>query len=418
MHPFIKLLSRRPVRVAWIGLALSAVGDELYRVGVIWLSVKIAGGEASYVPAAQFAAMLFVSAGAGIVIDHYRSSSVMISSDLIRAFVSIMPVAATALFPLSLPMLVFSAVALAAMRALFEPSLQFSLPSLAREPEELRAINGLFDATVRLARLVGPFLAGLLSIFLPTIHLLTANALSFLISAVSIAVIRKTLNRSTPTVQAETSISKRLLHGFTVLRRHRDIRIILIVHTIIFGIWILGVTVGIPLLLSESASSQSGLVSVGLIFGAYGLGDFISNIVITARAPDRPWNFMFSGYILMGAMLMFLPAGLLAPSYLQIPIMAVLAFFSGIGGPMFFIQMMTTIQRRFTEIDLASVLRLRISVTAAATVLFGVLGPVLFHTLGAPVAVSICGLLIAMSAIAGMAWRSAPAEAAISASEG
>ena len=46
----------------------------------------------------------------------------------------------------------------------------------------MQAINGLFDATYRLARLVGPMVAALLHLFMPVIHFLTATALGFLVS--------------------------------------------------------------------------------------------------------------------------------------------------------------------------------------------------------------------------------------------
>ena len=43
-----------------------------------------------------------------------------------------------------------------------------------------QAINGLFDATYRIARLIGPMVAALLHLFLPVIHFLTATALGFM----------------------------------------------------------------------------------------------------------------------------------------------------------------------------------------------------------------------------------------------
>ena len=76
--------------------------------------------------------------------------------------------------------MVISSVGLAALRMVFSPALQSTVPTLVRDRDAQQAINGLFDATYRLARLIGPMVAALLHIFLPVIHFLTATALGFL----------------------------------------------------------------------------------------------------------------------------------------------------------------------------------------------------------------------------------------------
>ena len=67
--------------------------------------------------------------------------------------------------------------------------MQASLPALVREPGELYALNGLMDGTRRLALALGPSGAGLLVLLLPLPQFFTLNALSFLISAATVAAI-------------------------------------------------------------------------------------------------------------------------------------------------------------------------------------------------------------------------------------
>jgi MFS family permease len=347
--------------------------------------------------------MLLVGATAGALVDRYRQTTVMIGSNLLRAVVAAIPLAASLVWGLTLPALLVSAVSLAALRAIFEPALQTSIPRLVESREELQAINGLTDATVRLARLLGPFLAGLLSIFVPTIYLLTANVVGFLASAAAIALVRADLSRDEAPAEAgnaKTSM-QRMLHGFETLRDYPSLRFILMVNTVTFAAWILAITVGIPLLISASVPS-SDLSTVSIVLGAYGVGDFLSNIVVSARQPKRPWLFMFSGYFLMGCGIVILPLSVLNPPPFQIPAMAGLAFLAGLGGPAFFIHMMTFMQLSLTGVDLASVLRVRITVTAAATVFAGFIGPTVFQMLGPAVAVSLFGLMIALGAAAGL----------------
>ena len=77
----------------------------------------------------------------------------------------------------------------------FSPALQSTIPTLVRDRDAQQAINGLFDATYRIARLVGPMVAALLHLFLPVIHFLTATALGFLVSGAAIRAARDAAER-------------------------------------------------------------------------------------------------------------------------------------------------------------------------------------------------------------------------------
>ena len=46
-HPYLGLLADRGVRTLWGGQALSDAGSELYRLGAIWLAVRMAGPDAA-----------------------------------------------------------------------------------------------------------------------------------------------------------------------------------------------------------------------------------------------------------------------------------------------------------------------------------------------------------------------------------
>ena len=74
---------------------------------------------------------------------------------------------------------------LAAMRMVFTPALQSAVPVLVTDREALQAINGLFDATWRLARLIGPMLAAVLNTLLPVIHFLSVTAVGFVLSGLA-----------------------------------------------------------------------------------------------------------------------------------------------------------------------------------------------------------------------------------------
>ncbi|CAN5506900.1 hypothetical protein BH10PSE18_BH10PSE18_48450 [soil metagenome] len=397
-HPFVDLLRERRIACLWAGLALSNVGSELSRIAVLWLAISIAGPQASLLPMAQSAVVLAVSLGAGLFADRFAPRKVMIGSDVLSALVAVMPVVFAGVFGLTFGSLVAAAMCLAALSALFQPALLSSIPEVAGTRERIQGLNALFDATTRLSRLAGPFVAGLLATVLPVLHFLTVNALGFIASASAIVAMGAWGQRRCAPVRA-TPVLQRLTRGFGVMRTHRDVRLLLLANTAVLGAWTVGVSLGLPFLVAEvglSGFGVSGPGAVAALVAAYGAGDFLSNFWVAAHRPVRLGRFMFGGYVLLGGGLALVPVPLwLLPQAGWLPSMMAVAFASGLGGPMFFIPMMTFLQTRLDGADLVSVIRLRLALTAAAMMVGAGLASWLFDRFGAPGTVVIAGLAIA-----------------------
>ena len=118
----------------------------------------------------------------------------MIGSRAWSAAFALLPVVGFYFSGLSITLLIISSVwAWRRMRMVFSPALQSTIPVLVPDRDAQQAINGLFDATWRLARLVGPMLAAVLNIFLPVIHFLSVTALGFVLSGLAIWAVRDRL---------------------------------------------------------------------------------------------------------------------------------------------------------------------------------------------------------------------------------
>lgn len=85
--------------------------------------------------------------------------------------------------------------------------------------------------------------------------------------------------------------------------------------------------------------------------------------------------------------------------------MMVAAFASGLGGPMFFIPMMTFLQTRLEGADLVGVIRLRLALTAASVMAGAGLGSLLFGQFVAPATVAMAGIAIALIGLWGSLLR-------------
>ena len=55
MIPVFRPLKDRAVAIVWSGLAASTIGEDLFRVAVVWIAADQIGNAAGYVNAAQVA---------------------------------------------------------------------------------------------------------------------------------------------------------------------------------------------------------------------------------------------------------------------------------------------------------------------------------------------------------------------------
>lgn len=184
--PFLSALRGRRMATLWRSQVLSALGDHLYGIAVIWLAAQLAGSGTGLVAAAEAGSALAFGLLGGVYADRWNRRDAMVAADVIRAG-AVLALPVLALFgTLALWQLVAVALVLGALGALFDPALQASLPVLASDGRMLQAANGLMDMTQRLARATGPSLTGLLVAALPLIHFFTLAAVTFAVSAAAI----------------------------------------------------------------------------------------------------------------------------------------------------------------------------------------------------------------------------------------
>lgn len=409
-HPFIDIAKDPPTRAVWAGLSLQCVADELFRMAVIWLAIDMVGAAASFLPAAQFIAAFVVSILAGAVADRYSPRATMVCVNLARAALALVPVALALNGVLDFATLMIAAVALSSMRGIFDPALMASVPRLAPTPDHIQAVNGLFDSTHRLARLVGPFIGGLLSLVLPVIHFLTVTAVGYALGGLVIRKVGRGLDQPHAAKGSTADgLFRRMMQGVAVARRDRPIRRVIIANTInLFG-WILGLTLGIPMLVASDPPvgfEARPLVALSCILGAYGVGDFCSNLWVSNRRPKDRWRLMFSGYFALGIGTALLPLPVtLGMGSFELPATMLIAFCAGTGGPIFFLPMLTMLQTRVTGSDIAAIFRLRIALTSGSMALSSLVGAWAFDGPGPVLTVVFAGTFMALCGLFGLLSR-------------
>jgi MFS transporter, DHA3 family, macrolide efflux protein len=403
-------LSNAPVALLWVGLSLSAIGDQLYVVALNWIAVGVFGAAAGYLNALGAACLLVTALFVGRWADRWEQRRAMIGADLARAGVLLLAVLGweTTGVPSASGLALVVAV-LGAGQAVFRPAMQALLPALAEAPA-LPATNALFDTTERIARLLGPGLVGLLAGLLPTRHFLTADAATFLLSAAVLALLARL--RALPPLRrggAREGVLAGIARGFRTVARHDVLRFVLLVTGVLSGAWFAALFLGLPLAIAQynvTGPGGTGLGAYGLVISAYGCTNLLATLAVGSRdMPSRPGRQIFAGNMLVGAGLALLglvPAiGL--PHGLVLPGLCGAAAIAAPGGPMQDIPVAVLRQTELPRAEVPAAMRAFLVANNGGVLVAMALAPALFALLPVPAGIALCGGAMIAVGAAGLA---------------
>jgi DHA3 family macrolide efflux protein-like MFS transporter len=384
-----KALRRRPIALLWCGQATSAIGDEIYRVALIWFAVNLIGPDTGYLSAAQCAALLGLSLVGGKWADHWDHLRTMIWVDGLRAAIVLVPVIVAQFMPPSLAVLVLVAVLLSGLSAFFDPALQATIPRVCTDLETLKATNGLMSTTVRLARTVGPGIVALLAVMIPTIHFFTVDALTFAVSATSITLLLRRgiarQNMQSASKPVRMGFKESIISGFSIIKRNRVMRYVTFVKGFGGGIWALGYILGLALFVQKIAPGD--VRAFGWTIASYGCGNLSAALILGNLRRSRPASLLFCGYIWLG--LGFIWVGL-APS---LHALMAAAAFSGFGGLMNDLPFVDLMQDHYSLEEIPKIFRLRIALETFATLVVMLLSPMIYRAFSAQTVIGACGVI-------------------------
>ena len=385
----LRPLAIRRVSLLWSGLTLSAVGDQLYAVALVWVAVGVFGPAAGYLSALQAGCGLVAALLIGRWADRWEQRRAMAIADAARASVLLLLVAWWLARGGPPPTgLALAIVVLAGGEAVFRPALQATLPSLLPERQLLPAANALFDTTERTARLIGPGLVGVLAGLVPVMHFFTLDALSFALSATAVLALGRVPMRA---ARPRASLLAGIGRGFAVVRRHRLLWSVLLCSGPINGFWIAGFYLALPLLIEQAGITGpggTGLGAFGLVISAYGCTNLLATLAIGSRSlPAHPGRMMFAGSVIVGLG----TAGLALGAVAGLPAMMTAAAFGAVGGPMKDIPAAVLRQTELPPDEVAAAMRAFMVVTYGGSLVAMLLAPRVVRAIGPTHLVLLCG---------------------------
>jgi len=391
-------LRHRSVALLWSGLALSAIGDQLYAVALTWIAVGVLGAGAGYLTALQSGCILFSVMFAGSWLDRWDNRRVLIADYLVEAGALALVVAAWTHTGSASPiLLVLTVVILSIGTGITRPAVQAMLPELLPDHAQLPAANALIDSTERIARLGGPLIVGALAGVLPEKHFLTLDALSFIVAAGATVLLPAAVQRA---IAPAARTLDTVLRGFTALRRDMLLRDCWSVAGIANGTWIVTFFLCVPLAIERAGVSGlggSGLGAFGLVIACYGMTNFAALLIVGNRKiPFQPAGQIIAArLVMMAGMAIVALTSWLAPPNLLLPGFMFGAFVSAPAGPMSDVPIAFMRQTRIEPGEVAPVVRAFIANNQIGNIIGLLMAPVLIRWLGIGGVAGLCSVMTA-----------------------
>jgi MFS family permease len=400
-------LKVRNFNLLFSGQTISVIGDALYLVALPWLILTTGGNaqELGIVLAAYGIARAVSMLVGGWLSDRLRPRRVMLIADAVRLLlVGLLAVIAMEGHPTLLQLCAIT-VPLGAFGGAFLPASQAILPETL-STEDLQAGNGLMMASRQGANLIGSAVAGVVVAALTSAAALAIDAGTFLVSALSLALMRTTHRAAPGTEEQEarrenpiSSVQERveqisLWRFLCTSRLIQGTMLIFIVIGLVSGGLI---EVALPTLVHGPIHGNAS--GYAIILAAWGAGAFVGAILAGALGKGKRKGLaMLVAGLLMAALIALLPTW-------GIPGAVVCMLIAGIAGSIVNVVLFTAIQLAIPSHLMGRVMGLLLFSSFGVYPLSVALAGVLSNQLGPAIFFPFSGLLLALAMLFGMTQR-------------
>jgi MFS family permease len=281
-------LKARNFTLLFGGQTISTLGDALYSVALPWLILTTGGSaqELGMVLTAYGIPLAASMLAGGWLSDHLRPRRVMLLADTVRLLLLAILAALALVGHPTLWQFCVIAVPLGALRGVFMPASMAMVPDTLSK-DNLQAGNGLMMASMQGSNLVGSALAGVVVAAFTAGVALAIDAATFLVSAVSLALMSGT-KRAMPdiskkgTSQEKTAASTQeqgvQVSFWQYLRASRLIQITLLLFMVTSLVSGGLIEVALPALVhGPMHSAASGF---GFILAGWGAGSLVGSLFV------------------------------------------------------------------------------------------------------------------------------------------
>jgi len=270
----------------WVGQTISNLGSSFTAFALPLLIYKLTGSaiNLAFASVATFLPYLLFGLVIGAWVDRLNRKRLMIAVDIINALIiaSIPLLAMTG--RLSIWWIYAVGFITSTIGIAFQSAEFAAIPSLVSQ-DDLVTANGRIQASYSAAAIIGPLLAGVLVATMPLYDILFFDACSFVVSALSLALIRRGFNVEA-TEERTTSIRQDIVEGLRYVISHPVLRNISLMMALVN---FFGSTVNAQLVLFAQQRLHATDAEVGYLYSAGSVG--IVLLSLAAGLLRKRWSF-------------------------------------------------------------------------------------------------------------------------------
>lgn len=289
----------RDYRVIALGEGVSALGDAVTFTALPLLVLALTGSGTvmGIVAALQTLPDLIIGLPAGALADRWDRRRMMIGADLGRAVLTaLIPLSAIAGAP-TIAVILLVVAPINALRVLFMAAWTAAIPRLVGQ-ELIGPASSYMEAIFSLGFIVGPGLAGLLVGVIGAPATLAIDAVSFVVSAAALLLVRTPLHGERAT--EEQRLAAEIRAGLRFVRDHRLLR-----STVAYWGAISVLTAGLvpALTFLLEAERGEGPDAFGLVLSAYSLGTLAGALIGARLTRGNLGILLIGGGVVIGSLI-------------------------------------------------------------------------------------------------------------------
>jgi MFS family permease len=290
----------------WLGQTVSNLGSSVTLFALPLLVFKLTGSPLNLgvTMATSFVPYLLFGLVIGAWVDRLDRKRLMIATDVARALlIAVIPVLADA-GALSVGWIYAVAFLQSTLTIAFDAAEFAAIPSLVSNKDDLVTANGRIQASYSAAQVAGPLLAGLLIAVVTVQQVFWVDAMSFLLSAASLALVRRRFNVERDAEAEPRRIFRDVAAGLRYVLGHPVLRSISAMMAIIN---LISSTVFAELVLFAKERLAATDTEVGLLYSAGSIGVVVLSLAAGRLRRRLPFSKVALGALIMdGALILAL----------------------------------------------------------------------------------------------------------------
>lgn len=363
---------------------VSRIGDGIHSLTILWISYRWSKSAliVALVMISFSLPAILVSPFAGSLADRINRVKIMVLTDIIQGFCTIILAILAYYGKLNLFSLMFFSAIMSVSYAYFMPASMAIIPQIVTK-ENLVKANGFIQMTSSFSVVIGPIIGvGLIaSIGIPMAFL--GNSLSFFLSAVFLARIKA---KQMEITAKKLSFFNTIKDGFKTIKEY-PIASKLLDKTAIINFFFAAITIVIPIFAGKIYQMDSK--GIGFMMSSYGAGMFVSSIIFgTKKFKAKPKNLIV--FSIIGVGLMFILFGEVHNFYISLFSLFSIGFLLNVAN----INILALYQSKLPENVLGRVMSFLSAISFSLTPLSYAITGISIDLLGVSTVLLISGLLI------------------------